>query len=88
MAVLPPHAEHSCEHGTKFRCSRCDFRDTVWISNPPKDAMLLLTDVAEMIAFWQEFILEDLNGFSGMHHVRFQIVGSRTVLQYAKKKDN
>ena len=92
MPELPPKGErpfsHKCEHGTRFNCSRCDFRDTIWISNPPKNAMLLLTDVAEMIAYWQEFILEDIHSFPGMNHVRFQIRGSKAVLQYAVKRDD
>lgn len=36
-------------------------------------------DIASFIAFWTNFVLKDLNGFSGFSHVKFELVGELVV---------
>jgi hypothetical protein len=37
------------------------------------------TNVAEFISYWNTFVLEDLNGFSGFSNVKFELVGFELV---------
>lgn len=36
-------------------------------------------DVASFISFWTHFVAKDLNGFSGFHSVKFELVGFKLV---------
>ena len=64
--------EHHCRNGTTFKCSRCDFRDVINVSNPDNPTTeKLMKDVAEMIGYHAFNIWEQLNGFSGYDAVRF-----------------
>ncbi len=32
-------------------------------------------DVASFICWWTNFVMHDLNGFSGFHHIKFELIG-------------
>ena len=54
-----------------FRCSRCDFKEIIEVTEAPEILPMMMGDVAEMIGFHATNILPQLNGFSGYDTLSF-----------------
>ncbi len=73
------------EHG----CSYVTFETCLDLSKPVKviphgiateiSAEHYSQDLASFIAYWNNFVMKDLNGFSGFGSVRFELVGFKIV---------
>ena len=60
-----------------FRCSRCDFRDKIYVEHEGSlekgTIEKIMVDISEMIGYHAGNILPELNGFSGYDTVNFEI---------------
>lgn len=73
--------EHGCEHFTFKTCLDLSKPIQVIPYGNYKEFPIELysRDVATFIAFWIHFVSKDLNGFSGFHNVKFELVGFKVV---------
>jgi hypothetical protein len=66
--------EHISGNGTKFKSTRCDFRDgCVVVKRKGIIQALFAQDIAEMAGYHALNIRPDLNGFSGYDTIHFEI---------------
>jgi hypothetical protein len=67
---------HDSRHGTRFKATRCDFRDGVeLIDLGDATTKELISDVAEMIGYHATNIHPNLNGFAGYDCIQWTIIG-------------
>ena len=69
--------EHGCNHFTFKSCLDLSKGvDVIPYGNPNKVSVDHYSqDVASFIAWWTNFVMKDLNGFSGFSHVKFRLHG-------------
>lgn len=68
--------EHVSHNGTVFKCSRCDFKEPIYVSQPDESFWLnkLMVDISEMIGYHAMNIWNQLNGFQGYDTIEYKIV--------------
>lgn len=69
--------EHGCDYFT-FK-TNLDLTEPVKVipygSRDTYSVDVYSRDLASFICFWKHFVMKDLNGFSGFHNVKFELVG-------------